>query len=361
MVLTREHKALFALLDAGLWGRMEPEMASVFPLSDREWTSVLDMARKQTVVGFVSRGVEYLPEEHMPPMGVMVNMMAYVARIEAANGKMDATIVRLWKHFEAKGIRAVLQKGQGIAALYEDPTLRECGDIDIYFPDIDGSTDPFEGFADLDRKKAPDGSWTCWVDGIGVEQHARLLDIASPLRQGFLKKLISEKGYETVRVGGAEGVDVLVPAPEVNLVLLSSHILKHALGVGIGLRQICDFAVACRAYSSRIDKDEMEMIFRRAGISKWNTLLWGFVTRHCEEGRSPDVAISKKSDILLHIILKGGNFGTFTEGREQVSKSKVRRKLHTFRSFCKNMRFALRYAPGEWFWTVAQLIGGQLR
>ena len=323
-------------------------MASVFPLSDREWATVLDMARKQTVVGFVSRGVEYLPEEHMPPMGVMVNMMAYVARIEAANGKMDATVVRLWRHFEAKGIRAVLQKGQGVAALYMEPKLRECGDIDIYFPDLDGSVDPFEGFADLDRKKAPDGSWTCWVDGIGVEQHARLLDIASPLRQGFLKKLISEKGYETVRVGGAEGVDVLVPAPEVNLVLLSSHILKHALGVGIGLRQICDFAVASRAYSPRIDKAEVEMIFRRAGISKWNTLLWGFVTR-------------KNSDILLHIILKGGNFGNFTEGREQASKSRVRRKLHTFRSFCKNMRFALRYAPGEWFWTVAQLIGGQLR
>ena len=116
--MTREHKALFALLDAGLWGKMEPDMATVFPLSDSEWAKVLEMARQQTVVGFVSRGVEFLPEDHMPPMGIMVNMMAYVARIETANEKMNATIVRLWKHFESKGIRAVLQKGQGVAVLY---------------------------------------------------------------------------------------------------------------------------------------------------------------------------------------------------------------------------------------------------
>lgn len=361
MTLTREHKALFALLDAGLWGKMEPDMAAVFPLSDREWKTVLEMARQQTIVGFVSRGVECLPEEQMPPMGIMVNMMAYVARIEAANEKMNATIVRLWKHFEAKGIRAVLQKGQGVAALYMEPKLRECGDIDIYFPDIDGSVDPFEGFEGLKRTKAPDGSWTCWVDGIGVEQHTRLLDIVNPFRQKFLRELVEEKGFESVRIGGEDGVDVLIPAPEVNMLLLSSHILKHVLGVGIGLRQICDFAVVSRAYASRVDEEEMEIIFRRAGISKWNTMLWSFVTRHCEEGRSPDVAISKKSDILLHIILKGGNFGAFTEGREQALRNTVSRKLHTFRSFCKNVRFALRYAPGEWFWTVAQLIGGQLR
>lgn len=348
MTFTREQKALFALLHAGLWGQSEPKMAEVFPLSASEWAAVLEMARQQTVVGFVSKGVGSLPEEHMPPMDIMVNMMAYVARIEAANEKMNATIVRLWKHFESKGIGAVLQKGQGVAALYREPKLRECGDIDIYFPDIDASVDPFEGLEDVKRTKAPDGSWTCWVDGIAVEQHSRLLDIVSPLKQDFLRNLIAEKGFESVRIGGEDGVDVLIPAPEVNMLLLSTHILKHALGVGIGLRQICDIAVACHTYCPWIDMDEMNDIIRRLGLTRWNKLLRGLVE-------------DKKSNDLLDIILKGGNFGTFTEDRERALRSKASRKLHTFRSFCKNMRFALRYAPGEWFWTIAQLIGGQLR
>ena len=348
MTFTREQKALFALLHAGLWGQSEPKMAEVFPLSASEWSAVLEMARQQTVVGFVSKGVGFLPEEHMPPMDIMVNMMAYVARIEEANEKMDATIVRLWNHFESKGIRAVLQKGQGVAALYAEPKLRECGDIDIYFPDIDASVDPFEGIEGLNRTKAPDGSWTCWVDGIVVEQHTRLLDIVSPLKQDFLRNLIAEKGFESVRIGGEDGVDVLIPAPEVNMLLLSSHILKHALGVGIGLRQICDIAVACHTYCPWLDMDEMNDIIRRLGFVRWNKLLRGLIE-------------DKNSNDLLDIILKGGNFGTFTEDRERALRSKSSRKMHTFRSFCKNMRFALRYAPGEWFWTITQLIGGQLR
>lgn len=348
MTLTREQKALFALLHAGLWGTTEPDMVDVFPLSASEWSDVLEMARRQTVVGFVSRGMEFLPEEQMPPMGIMVNMMAYVARIESANEKMNATIMRLWRHFESKGIKAVLQKGQGVAMLYNDPNLRECGDIDVYFPDIDASVDPFDGFEGLRRTKSPDGSWTCWVDGIVVEQHTRLLDIISPFKQDFLRNLIKTKGYESVRIGGEDGVDVLIPSPEVNMLLLSSHILKHALGVGIGLRQICDIAVACHNYHPRLDMGEMDDVIRRLGLIRWNKLLRGLIE-------------DKKSNDLLDIILKGGNFGTFTENRERALRNKVSRKFHTFRSFCKNLRFALRYAPGEWFWTVAQLIGGQLR
>ena len=141
---------------------------------------------------------------------------------------------------------------------------------------------------------------------------------------------------------------VLIPAPEVNMLLLSTHILKHSLGVGIGLRQICDIAVACHTYCLWLDMDEMDDIIRRLGLVRWNKLLRGLIE-------------DKKSNDLLHIILKGGNFGTFTEGRERALRNKASRKLHTFRSFCKNARFALRYAPGEWFWTMAQLIGGQLR
>lgn len=69
----------------------------------------------------------------------------------------------------------------------------------------------------------------------------------------------------------------------------------------------------------------------------------------------------KKSRILLDIILKGGNFGRFTNKRELTSRNKMLRKMHTLTSFWGNLSFALTYAPGEWFWTMIQLAGGQLR
>ena len=388
-MLTQEQKAFFYLVKAGMYGETDPKMESVFPLSERGWEAVLLLARQQTVVGLVYRGLDVLPEEWLPSMRVMAVFMACADRIEKANAKMNKTIVKLWRHFQEKGITAVLQKGQGLAQMYHDPALRECGDIDIYFPD--NEENPLEGIADANCEKRPDGSVFYTIDGIVVEQHNHLLDIASPLRQRFIKKLIADKGFEKVRVGGEEGVDVLVPAPEVNLLLISSHILKHVLGVGIGLRQICDYAIACRYYANRVDSAEMQSIYRKTGIAKWGDCLDRFLdsarndnevchldsvlndkedchldsarndNEDCHLDRAKRVERSKNSNILLDIILKGGNFGGFTEGRKNAAKSRVSRKLHTLRSFCGNIRLAFRFAPGEWFWTMAQLIGGQFR
>ena len=388
-MLTQEQKAFFYLVKAGMYGETDPKMESVFPLSERGWEAVLLLARQQTVVGLVYRGLDVLPEEWLPSMRVMAVFMACADRIEKANAKMNKTIVKLWRHFQEKGITAVLQKGQGLALMYPEPSLRECGDIDIYFPD--NEENPLEGIADANCEKRPDGSVFYTIDGIVVEQHNHLLDIASPLRQRFIKKLIADKGVEKVRVGGEEGVDVLVPAPEVNLLLISSHILKHVLGVGIGLRQICDYAIACRYYANRVDSAEMQSIYRKTGIAKWGDCLDRFLdsarndnevchldsvlndkedchldsarndNEDCHLDRAKRVERSKNSNILLDIILKGGNFGGFTEGRKNAAKSRVSRKLHTLRSFCGNIRLAFRFAPGEWFWTMAQLIGGQFR
>ena len=369
----REVRAMLALLRAGLWGGADPDMDRAFPLSAKEWEAVFTLSRQQTVLGLVFRGLDFLADEMQPPVPVMVKWAAYVDRLEAANAKMDKAVARLFSKFADDGVDAVLQKGQGIARMYPEPHLRECGDIDLYFPGHDGKSDPLESIEGPERQRMPDGSWSYEIDGVMVEHHAYLLDIQNPFRQKFVRSLIDEKGFETVRIGEDESVEVKVPAPEVNLLLLSSHILKHALGVGIGLRQFCDYAVACRYYADRVDPKEMREIWRRTGLSRWSELLDGFVTdviarrakpdiRHCEEGLRPDVAISsKKSSILLDIILKGGNFGVYSKDRAVASRNVLSRKAHTLKSFVGNMRFALAYAPGEWFWTAAQLMGGQLR
>ena len=354
---------MLALLRAGLWGGTDPEMEKVFPLSAKEWDDVFLLSRRQTVLGLACRGLDFLADEMQPPMALAVKWMAHVDRIEAANVKMEKAVSSLFRKFAQKGVDAVLQKGQGMARMYPEPHLRECGDIDLYFPGHDGMSDPLDGVFDAQRQKMPDGSWSYEADGVIIEHHPFLLDIQNPLRRKFIRSLIAEKGFETVLVGDEAPVEVTVPAPEVNLLLLSSHILKHALGVGIGLRQICDYAVACRYYADRIDPDGMRDIWHRAGLSRWSELLDGFVRRFLDS----DCVLArndkgdKNSDNLLDIILKGGNFGVYSKDRAVASRNVLSRKAHTLKSFVGNMRFALAYAPGEWFWTAAQLMGGQLR
>ena len=338
-------QALFALLQAGLWGTFDEAAASAFPLSAGEWERVFTLARQQTVTGIAFRGLDFLPEEAAPPMGIMAKWMAHADRIEQSNRVMNETVAKLYGHFASAGVEAVLQKGQGVAAMYPEPLLRECGDIDLYFPGHDGVSDPLAGIDGAVRERQPDDSWSYVVDGIIVEHHTDLLDIQSPRAKRYVKRLIEEKGFEKVVTG--DGVEVLVPAPEVNLLLLSSHILKHAFGVGIGLRQFCDYAVARRYYEGRVNEEEMREIWRMTGLEKWQDLLEGFLV--------------KKTGVLLDIVLKGGNFGVYSKDRENVPRARWARKVQTFKALMGNIGFAFRYAPGEWFWTTMQLLGGQFR
>ena len=338
-------QALFALLQAGLWGIFDEAAASAFPLSAGEWERVFTLARQQTVTGIAFRGLDFLPEEAAPPMGIMAKWMAHADRIEQSNRVMNETVAKLYGHFASAGVEAVLQKGQGVAAMYPEPLLRECGDIDLYFPGHDGVSDPLAGIDGAVRERQPDDSWSYVVDGIIVEHHTDLLDIQSPRAKRYVKRLMEEKGFEKVVTG--DGVEVLVPAPEVNLLLLSSHILKHAFGVGIGLRQFCDYAVARRYYEGRVNEEEMREIWRMTGLEKWQDLLEGFLV--------------KKTGVLLDIVLKGGNFGVYSKDRENIPRARWARKVQTFKALTGNIGFAFRYAPGEWFWTTMQLLGGQFR
>ena len=370
-------QALFARLQAGLWGTFDEAAASAFPLSAGEWERVFTLARQQTVTGITFRGLDFLPEEAAPPMGIMAKWMAHADRIEQSNRVMNETVARLYGHFASAGVEAVLQKGQGVAAMYPEPLLRECGDIDLYFPGHDGVSDPLAGIDGAVRERQPDDSWVYVVDGIIVEHHTDLLDIQSPRAKRYVKRLIEEKGFE--KVVTRDGVEVLVPAPEVNLLLLSSHILKHAFGVGIGLRQFCDYAVARRYYEGRVNLQEMREIWKKTGLEKWQSLLEEFIGRFLDSDcalarndnkdfqddthseRSEESFYKKKTDVLLDIVLKGGNFGVYSKDRENVPRARWARKVQTFRALMGNIGFAFRYAPWEWFWTTMQLLGGQFR
>lgn len=133
MNLSTEHKALFSLLRAGLWER-EPDDLSPFPLTDAQWWEVYRMSVRQTVAGIVFRGLHHLPEEYLPADALMIHWVAKADRIERKNRRMDAALRLLLQRMGREGLHPVLLKGQGVAALYEHPLLRECGDIDLCFP-----------------------------------------------------------------------------------------------------------------------------------------------------------------------------------------------------------------------------------
>lgn len=359
---------LFALLCAGLWEQPEA-VVHCSPLSAASWEEVLSLAEKQTVTGIVYLGIRFLPEGLEPPVNVLVKWAARADAIERRNIRMGKALDELCALFLENGISPVLQKGHDVASLYGHPLLRECGDIDFYFTTQEEKSAATALVARLGCriKAASDGSDCYSWNGIPVEHHGRLLDLYSPFRKGLAGKLEAEYGFEDVILesGGGFRIQVKVPAPMLKLLMLDLHILKHVVGRGIGLRQICDMARACFRLHDRINAQEAECVARKAGIRKWNRLLHSFMVtclgldRGCLPYQDMDAS---GTEALFKRIMDGGNFGRSAHGGMLSGDTPAwSRKLNTAAAFLLNSGFSLSVAPEETLSVFFELISGQKR
>jgi hypothetical protein len=162
----------------------------------------------------------------------------------------------------------------------------------------------------------------------------------------------------------------LLPQPgcnEATIIMLSSHIMKHCIGAGVGLRQICDIALAYRALEGKYNKAIVVDAFRKSDTLKFNYLLIAFIHSYLGISESPfdekEVADARAlSPIpLLKIIEQGGNFGHYESTRKKaLKKSSLSRKLNTLSLFIKRLPFSLKYARKESLSTIRTLIKGNI-
>lgn len=362
--MERTRRGLLTLLRAGLWERKVDDIAC-FPLSGDEWEGLFRLARQQTVTGMVFNGLQFLPEELLPTPALLIRWTAGVDAVERRNREMNRTLSALYAELRTRGFDPVLQKGQGIAAYYEKPLLRECGDIDLFFGDRRTSECAVKWMLRQGAvvRRMPDGSLFYRWQNFEIEHHVRLFDLYNPFLQRDAARLIRDKGSVSVPLFGQDDTEVPVPAPFVNLLLLDLHILKHALGRGIGLRQLCDMARACCQLHAVVDADEMRSCCRRWGLGRWNPMLHTFLVDYLglPVEALPYGELAPSADPLLGIVWRGGNFGYYHPGHGTVGRSLAERKFDTARSFLGNLHFALRYAPKEAFWIFSGLIKGQFR
>lgn len=329
--------ALLTLVKAGLWEQDIADRTSL-ALSESEWHELLDSARRQTVLGLVYRGIDHIVDAELePPFELILPMAAEIEAYEEIYDKMGQTIKALCKEYEERSLHPVLLKGHAVASLYNCPPMRTCGDIDLYF-----DRQEFEKAAPEDAEKASDGSYKYTRDGIIVEHHSHLLDIARPSMKKIIERLIDRYGFEEMALAQTT-------SPMLTLLLLDSHILKHCIGRGIGLRQFCDFAKAY--HQLEFDKKEFEIACRSLGIWRWTKLLLSFCSNHL--GLEVDFQCSEKTDKLLARVLKDGNFGQHS-GRKATL-------MGTVSSFASQLGFSLRYAPLEAVATFGTLLIGRIK
>lgn len=351
--MTRPEEALFALLRAGLW-MAKPKETCVFPLSEEEWQEVYDMARSHTVSGVVFQGVCLLPDELMPQQELLDIWVIAADRIERKNRKMNKTVDRLLGLFREHGLHPVLQKGQGVAAMYVHPLQRVCGDIDIYFSTTEEQVVAENIVKELgiSVERMPDGALTYVYENTEVEHHPNLLDVYNPFCKRSIRHLVVGEGYEQH-----------LPSPLVNLLLLNTHLLKHIIGPGVGLRQFADMARACYVLDGQYDKQEYEKICHQWHIGRWTSELHTFLVDYL--GLPPSKLPSSKRSAALdpgiwNKMMGGGNFGFLHTDKEGATKQGIKKKIATARIMTRDLRLSLKLSVTETFFYIWQLLRGQV-
>ena len=344
--------AFFALLRSGLYERpvTAGELPAVAALDETAWAALVQLARQQTVTGLIYRALTHLPQGVKVPGDTVLELMVSAKAIEQENLRKAEVRAKLLDGYTRAGLHPVVMKGATNAAFYAHPELRTSGDIDLYFPpeEFKRASRLLDGW-----HKASDGTVHLKRGGVDIDLHDRYFDLHCAADR------LPEVG-----------------TPEATILMLSAHILKHAIGAGVGIRQCCDLTMALQALRGQYDPAALRDLFRRTGTLRWNRLLFSFLADHlgladegCPEPQHGLAAGERvSSEPLLRIVLEGGNFGHYAEARHSAIKAGAggdpvatrRRKRNTLGRFLHRLPFSLRYAPRETLATMLSLARGNL-
>lgn len=335
MSLNNNLQAFFELVRAGLW-ETEPELQQ---LQTIDYSSVYIIAEEQSVIGLVAAGLEHAKGLTVPK-DISLAFAGSVLQLEQRNTAMNRFIGGLIEKMRGADIYSLLVKGQGIAQCYARPLWRACGDVDFWL-----SKDNY--------KKAKEFLIPI-ADSVEEEDYNRLhlgliidtwvIELHGSLRTELSKrmnKVIDEVQYNVFYGGNVRSwlnghIQVFLPAPNNDVVIIFTHFIDHFYGEGVGLRQICDWCMLIWTYRDSIDRDLLERRIRKMGlITEWKSFALFAVEYLGMPSKSmPLFSDSKKyrnkASKICELVLETGNFGHNKDNSYRKNYSKVRGLFITF-------------------------------
>lgn len=348
MLKTTTAKAFFTLLRSGLWGK-ETDDLSPFPLSPEAWQQVYKLAMHHTVEGIIFAGLEKLPENFIPSKALFIQWSVRVTKIAQRNRQMNQVLKELNHLFTAQSLAPILLKGQGIARYYQNPEQRSSGDIDFYFPQKNAYQKANQLMASKGYKVVytPGRSTFYYFKNIEIEHHQTALDIHNPFVHSYLQNLLQQQeNHRDHLLLGDESVVGLL-SPLLQSVQASTHILKHLLSFGIGIRQFCDVAMIYRHFGSSQDGEKLQAIYRKLHLYRWITEFHGVLIQYLgfpQEKLPFHTPGTEFTDCMMEDVWQAGNFG-LADPRYPTQKTGVQTGKRLWVRFKKYRR----YAPWEAF------------
>lgn len=316
LVLHSNTAILLEFIRAGLWGTE----ARLSNYGDIDYSSVMQLAEEQSVVGLVTAGLELVRDVKIPQQWSLL-FIGSTLQLEQRNKSMNAFVALLISKMRAAGIYTLLVKGQGIAQCYEKPLWRVCGDVDLFLSE-DNYAKAKEILVPLatsvEKEYEREKHLGMTIDGWVVELHGRLYCGLSSRIERELDDVLQDTFYGgNVRSWNNNGVQIFQLGVENDVFYVFTHILQHFYKEGVGLRQICDWCRLMWTSRDKIDVQKLKSRLKRAGImSEWKAF-YALASKYLG---MPDLVngygimvhdsrYDKKVDRIMEFVLKAGNMG----------------------------------------------------
>lgn len=342
--------ALFSLLRSAIWER-PIENLNHFPLKETEWKTLFDISIEQTIDGIIYDGVQNLPPELFPPREIMLTWVVRINKIEESNKQMNFCIQEQVSFFKNLRVEAILLKGQAIASYYPNPLHRLCGDIDWYFPRSKHSKQVANQLRSkgIKVKNQTSNCISYHWRNCPVEQHSNLFDIHYPFARRTLNKKVNQQLLTEKFPLAENGTYTLLP-PNLNILHVNIHILKHLLAFGIGLRQICDLAILYHRLHLQYDKEDLYNTYKKVDILAWTQVLHDLLVRYIDlptEVLPFPLERNTNSDWLMEEILIMGNFGNYDNRHSTIKANQTVKRKNYIKRYKYNLKKYFPLAPKE--------------
>ena len=338
----------FSLLRSGIWGSV-PDIPK---LSEEEWQVIYLLANQQTVTGIIVDGIEHLPSKLRPNQITLLKFIGIRSMIRAKNEALNAFIQKIAKKWHNEGLNPIMIKGQGIAQFYRNPLSRSSGDIDLFVPreKYRIAVDLAFGENNIVDKDFSSGS-------TNVKYRDYILEIHNNLSK---KSIFPQKEkrrrwfYKNVQNSNKQVLGIDVPNDEFNCIFVFNHMLSHFMSTGVGLRQLCDWAMVLH-HATQSDKksvlsDKLYPLLKSFGlVDPWQKIGYLLVR---DLGLPKDEfplykdIDAKTADFILDRILQEGNFGHYSD-KLHHSNNYLLRKWYAFSDMTRRNMMLFNFFPLE--------------
>ena len=298
--LTPTQKNLLDLLAASLFGA-DREQAVEDPVA---------LWREAYAQGVFMIALRRTAPESFPPV-VRQEMHVSVKRFMAANMRLSMAHAAVSGLLESAGIPHTIIKGYACSVWYPAPELRQLGDVDFYVApgDIPRAGALLKANGYTPGGKGHSRHELYFKDHVRFEMHFELPGIPEGPAGDACRKaadgLIARSSVRETPFGAMR-----LPSVYDHGLVVLLHLAHHLTNSGVGLRQLCDWAV----FVDTMNGEQFDRLYGKTlqtlGLRRFADCLNDLCARYlgCTETGAKDVDPAL-SDALLADILSGGNFG----------------------------------------------------